>query len=89
MAKKTRARRESRPRISEAQLQAYRARRASAAAAQPTPAPAGTAEPARPVTSRWGRVDEEYAMIRADLIRLGAITAVMFAILIVLWFVLG
>lgn len=102
MSKKSRKRRSSRPRLSEAQLEAYRARRrreqeaeAEAEAADEVAAEA-RAMPRRAVSSssvgqgytHWGSLDEEYAIIRADLIRMIAITALIVAILIVLTFVL-
>ncbi len=41
------------------------------------------------VTTSWGRVDEEYAMIRADLIRLLIIAVIMLGLIVGLSFVLG
>lgn len=90
MAKKSKSRRDSRPRLSEAQLQAYRARQAAAASAAPASEPSSAPDTSQPVVySRWGRVDEEYAIIRADLTRLLILTAGMLAILVILWFILG
>lgn len=90
MAKKTRARRDTRPRLSEAQLQAYRARRSVTAGAPVTDAEGAAAEAvAAESYSRWGNVVEEYAMIRSDLKRLALITSAMLVILVVLTFVLG
>ncbi len=80
------------PRISESQLQAYRNRRASAPVIVPAdgkPAAETTGEHAAAVTTSWGRVDEEYAMIRADLIRLLIIAALMLGLIFALSFVLG
>ena len=93
MAKKTtQPRRDGRPRLNEAQLQAYRARKAETvanpAAIPERPVAVGPkAAPAGSVTS-WGHVGDEYAMIRADLVRLLMITVGMFAIILVLWFFL-
>jgi hypothetical protein len=93
MAKKTaRTRNDNRTRINEAQLQAYRARKAEtvahhdAAPSEPAPSREKSAQP-RVMTS-WGNVDEEYAMIRSDLVRLFIITGAMFAIILILWFFL-
>lgn len=91
MVKKTKSRRSGRPRLSEAQLEAYRQRRAllaEGAARDAGPTAAG-AEPAAVHATSWGRVDEEYATIRSDLIRLLVITAFLFAILAALTFVLN
>ncbi|ACZ38454.1 hypothetical protein [Sphaerobacter thermophilus] len=89
MAKKTKTRRSGRPRLSEAQLQAYRQRRAMLEAAQAeTPTPSGS-EPARVAETHWGRLPDEYAMIRSDLIRLLIISALMVVILVALTFVLN
>ncbi len=94
MAKKTsRTRRDGRTRISEAQLQAYRARKAETVA-HPESQPV-VSEKSKPqatptgVMTAWGHVGDEYAMIRADLVRLLIITAAMFVIILVLWFLLG
>ncbi|HEU4792279.1 MAG TPA: hypothetical protein VFS96_01345 [Nitrolancea sp.] len=80
------------PRISESQLQAYRNRRASAPVSAPVdgePAAQTKGGEATSVTTSWGRVDEEYAMIRADLIRLLIIAVFMIALIVVLSFVFG
>lgn len=86
MAKKTKSRRDTRPRLTEAQLQAYRTRQAATVTAA-RPAPEGEAQLTTNVT-HWGRIDEEFRMIRADLVRLGLITAGMAIILVVLTIVL-
>ncbi len=94
MAKKTsRSRRDSKSRINEAQLQAYRARKSETVAnphAQPEK-PEVVHEQAAPtgMVTAWGHVGDEYSMIRSDLIRLLIITAAMFAIILVLWFFLA
>lgn len=78
--------------MSESQLQAYRNRRASAPVNVPAdgePAPQAQSREAAVVTTSWGRIDEEYAMIRADLIRLLIIAALMIGLIFALWFVLG
>lgn len=86
-ARKTRNRRDTRPRLSEAQLQAYRARQA--AMAQPEVAAGTTATATREGSfSQWGRLDDEYRMIRADLVRLGIITGAMLVLIIALTFIL-
>jgi hypothetical protein len=80
------------PRISESQLQAYRNRRASAPMSVPAngePAAQTQGEHAAIVTTSWGRVDEEYAMIRADLIRLLIIAVIMLGLIVALSFILG
>lgn len=80
------------PRISESQLQAYRNRRASAPVIVPAegePAAQTQGEHGAIVTTSWGRVDEEYAMIRADLIRLLIIAVIMLGLIVALSFVLG
>ena len=88
--RKTRTKRDARPRLSEAQLQAYRTRQAQAQPAAQTapvrPGPAGA--PAPTSFSQWGRLDEEYAMIRSDLTRLGMITLAMLVLIIAATFVL-
>jgi hypothetical protein len=95
MPKRTsRPRRDNRPRVSEAQLQAYRTRKAETVAhpeAQPERAEPNQAQSATPVgvVTAWGNVGDEYEMIRADLIRLLLITAAMFIIILVLWFFLA
>ena len=100
MAKKTsRSRRDSRSRINEAQLQAYRARKAETVAhpdARPEPTESihesrRSTEPRRSTATvtAWGHVGEEFSMIRSDLIRLLYITVVMFVIILILWFFLG
>lgn len=70
-------------------MQAYRARKAATVPSVAAPVQA-TPEAERPQGeyTAWGRVDEEYAMVRADLIRLTIITVGMFAILAVLTVVL-
>jgi len=40
------------------------------------------------IQSPWGRVDEEYALIRSDLRRLMMVTALIFALLVVLTVIL-
>lgn len=80
------------PRISESQLQAYRNRRASAPVITPAngeSAPHTQAGEVTAGTTSWGRIDEEYAMIRADLIRLLIIAAFMVGLIVALSFVLG
>ncbi len=94
MAKKTsRSRREGRTRLNEAQLQAYRARKAETVAnphAQPERHETGSeSTQTAGVVTAWGHVADEYAMIRADLIRLLIITAAMFVIILLLWFFLA
>lgn len=94
MVKKTsQARRDGRPRLNEAQLQAYRARKADTVAnpaAKPDrPDPISQQSAATGTVTSWGHVGDEYAMIRSDLIRLLIITAAMFVIILVLWFFLG
>ncbi len=89
MSKKTKTRREGQPRISESQLQAYRARRTAALAVVETDSESAPGAPeATTIRSPWGRVDEEYAMIRSDLIRLIVIAAVLLALIVALSFVL-
>lgn len=98
MAKKTtRVGRDGRPKLNESQLQAYRARQAATVAV--TRPVTSEAAPERASRSKraeqtghvtaWGHVDDEYLMIRSDLIRLLVITAGMLAIIIVLWFILA
>lgn len=83
------------PRISESQLQAYRNRRASAPPVSTNSPTDGEATPraqsgqAAAVTTAWGRTDEEYAMIKSDLIRLLIIAAIMIGLIVALSFVLG
>lgn len=89
MAKKTK--RESAPKLSKAQLQAYRVRKAETIVHASQPVSATAAEGAEiddgvEYTS-WGRVDEEYSIIRKDLRTLLTITALMLVILIILTFV--
>ncbi len=86
--RKPRNRRDARPRLSEAQLQAYRARQAAVSQAAAEAGAATKASPGSASFSQWGRLDEEYAMIRADLTRLGTITLAMFVIIVALTFVL-
>ncbi len=91
--KTTRTRRDGKPRVNEAQLQAYRARKA-ATVAHPEAAPDAPIEGKRPATpsgvvTAWGHVGEEYAMIKSDLVRLFIITLAMFVIILVLWFFLA
>jgi len=91
--KTTRTRRDGRTRVNEAQLQAYRARKAETVA-HPEAKPDSPAEGPRPATrtgvvTAWGHVGEEYEMIKADLIRLFAITAIMLVIIVILWFFLA
>ena len=71
-------------------MQAYRARQAAVAprTEEPTASVHRPATPA-PRVSAWGRLDEEYALIRADLLRLTVITVLMFGVIAVLWVVLG
>ncbi len=95
MAKKTssRSRRDSKSRINEAQIQAYRARKAETVAnphaqLEKPDAAHEVVAPSRMVSS-WGHLGDEYSMIRSDLIRLLIITAAMFAIILVLWFFLA
>jgi hypothetical protein len=92
MAKKsTRVGRDGRPKLNEAQLQAYRARKAATAVVtQPLPTEPNAKRPEQTghVTA-WGHVGEEYEMIRSDLVRLLIITVAMFVIIIVLWFFLS
>lgn len=89
MAKKTK--REGSPKLSKAQLQAYRVRKAETIvqASQTVSATAvedvGIDEGAE--YTSWGRVDEEYSIIRKDLRTLLTITGLMLIILIVLTFV--
>ena len=99
MAKKTtRTGRDGRPKLNEAQLQAYRARKAATVVAPQSEAPPVAVQPRTPRSSRveqtghvtaWGHVGEEYEMIRSDLIRLLLITAAMLVIIVVLWFFLS
>jgi hypothetical protein len=77
------------PRISESQLQAYRNRRASAPVTDGESAPQAKAGEATVATTSWGRLDEEYAMIRSDLIRLLILAAAMIGLIVALSFVLG
>ncbi|HVB64175.1 MAG TPA: hypothetical protein VNE17_05550 [Nitrolancea sp.] len=92
MAKKsTRVGRDGRPKLNEAQLQAYRARKAATVAVtQPPPTEPNVKrqEQTGHVTA-WGHVGDEYNMIRSDLVRLLIITAAMFVIIVVLWFFLS
>ena len=86
--------RTARPKLKESQLQAYgrrqeetvftprRAEAAQTAVASPRPAAGGLRAYAR-------SVEEEYAIIRSDLIRLGFVTALMVVLMGVLWFFLG
>lgn len=93
MAKKSsRTRREGRTRVNEAQLQAYRARKAETVAnPQAIPDEPGSSKPesATATVTAWGHVGDEYDMIRSDLVRLLMITAGMFVIILVLWFFLA
>lgn len=94
MAKKTtRPRRDTRTRVNEAQLQAYRARKAETVPhhdAQPVEQVPTRERPAQArVVTAWGNVDDEYAMIRSDLVRLFLITIGMFVIILILWFFLA
>lgn len=91
MAKKTtKTRRDARPRLNQAQLQAYRTRKAETIiASRPLPESPELESQAPAAVTTWGRVDDEYAMIAKDLWRLLLITALMLAIIVVLWFVLG
>lgn len=95
MAKKTtRNRKSSRPRLSEAQLQAYRARQVAARPEATIDVPSESrvtrqTERRSAAVTAWGHIDEEYAMIRADLVRLVIISAICFGIILVLWFLLG
>lgn len=89
MAKKTK--REGAPKLSKAQLQAYKVRKAETIAQANQAVVASAVEDASieegvEYTS-WGRVDEEYSIIRKDLRTLLTITALMLVILIVLTFV--
>ncbi|GBD15252.1 hypothetical protein HRbin26_00138 [bacterium HR26] len=64
-------------------------RTAPSSKAQPEKATAVAPRPAQPssqgtIASPWGRVDEEYAIIRADLKRLLMITLLILLLLIVL-----
>ena len=92
MAKKsTRVGRDGRPKLNEAQLQAYRARKAATVTVTqppPTEPNAKRQEQTGHVTA-WGHVGDEYNMIRSDLVRLLIITAAMFVIIVVLWFFLS
>jgi len=89
VAKKTK--REGAPKLTKAQLQAYRVRKAETIvqASQTVTATAvedvGLDEGVE--YTSWGRVDEEYSMIRKDLRTLLTITGLMLIILIVLTFV--
>lgn len=90
--KSSRTRRDGRTRVNEAQLQAYRARKAETVAnPQAIPDEPGSAKPESSASSvtAWGHVGEEYDMIRSDLVRLFMITAGMFVIILVLWFFLA
>jgi hypothetical protein len=49
---------------------------------------AGSVSPPAGIVSPWGRVDEEFAMIRSDLRRLLILTALIIVILIALTVVL-
>ncbi|MBX5444645.1 hypothetical protein [Sphaerobacter sp.] len=89
MAKKTKTRRSGRPRLSEAQLQAYRERRAMLEAAPAETAQPSSSEPVGTIRTHWGHLPDEYAMIRADLIRLLVIAALMVVILVALTFILN
>ncbi|HET9015684.1 MAG TPA: hypothetical protein VFN57_08805 [Thermomicrobiaceae bacterium] len=87
--RKTRTKRDAKPRLSEAQLQAYRARQAQVQATAESAARTGpTVAPSPTSFSQWGRLDEEYAMIRSDLTRLGMITLAMLVLIIAATFVL-
>ncbi|MGA7672279.1 MAG: hypothetical protein WBW04_17780 [Nitrolancea sp.] len=91
--KTTRSRRDGKTRVNEAQLQAYRARKAETVA-HPDAKPDAPVESSRQTTSSgvvtaWGHVGEEYDMIKSDLVRLFIITAVMFVIILILWFFLA
>ena len=87
-ARKPRNRRDTRPRLSEAQLQAYRTRQAAVTQAVPEGGAASKVSQSQTSFSQWGRLDEEYAMIRSDLTRLGIITLAMFIVIVALTFVL-
>ncbi|HEU5424424.1 MAG TPA: hypothetical protein VFU72_12840 [Nitrolancea sp.] len=83
-------------RLNEAQLKAYRARKAETVV-ETQPAVAEVAAPVVSVRRRtthghvtaWGNVADEYQMIRADIRRLLLITALLLIILIALWLMLG
>lgn len=91
VARKTsRNRRDSRGRISQAQLQAYRVRKEETTI---TPrAVVETTEPGAPspaATTTWGRIEDEYDMIASDLKRLLIISVLMFALIAAFWVILG
>ncbi len=57
----------------------------------PAPVVRPAAQPASPaggISSPWGRVDEEYALIKADLKRLAWVTALLLLLLLVLTYFL-
>lgn len=58
----------------------------AAPAAEATPS---GSEPAKAAETHWGRLPDEYAMIRSDLIRLLVISALMVVILVALTFILN
>ncbi|HVX30237.1 MAG TPA: hypothetical protein VHA53_07125 [Nitrolancea sp.] len=99
--KSTRSGRDGRRKLNESQLQAYRARKAATVVEAPPEPVADTKGETRKSersyrravqtghVTAWGHVGEEYEMIRADLKRLFVITVLMFAIIIVLWFILA
>jgi hypothetical protein len=87
--KKTKTRREGQPQITEAQIQAYRARRTAAPVVVEKDAESASCpQQATTINSPWGRVNEEYATIRSDLVRLVIIAAALLALIVVLSFVL-
>ncbi|MDW8060053.1 MAG: hypothetical protein RMK01_08270 [Thermomicrobium sp.] len=60
-------------------------------AASPAPSrlsPAAVTGASSGIVSPWGRVDEEYALIKADLKRLAWVTGFLLALLVALTFVL-
>jgi hypothetical protein len=90
VAKKTKPRHERGTRLSQAQLQAYQVRKAATVAQRPVVATDdGGEEPEVSSYTHWGRLDEEYASIRSDLVRLLIITALMLVFIVVLAFVLA
>lgn len=88
LAKKTRARHDERPRLSQAQLNAYRVRKAATVVARPAVEGEDGEEIDPSQYTQWGHIGQEYAIIRSDLARLLLITAGMLVIIIVLSFVL-
>lgn len=78
-------------RLNEAQLKAYRARKAETVIVAPNSVETA-GEPVAAVrhgVTAWGNLADEYRMIRADIRRLLLITALMLIILLALWFFLG